>query len=113
MTLLRSGDNLLISHRRLYLEDVARHYVGSVDECEGSIVQLTGVTFVRESRTGSYVRKPGVRTKILSLASGSLIVYRLPNEIHIETLDIENRGELGLFMVDGQGFELNLTERAV
>lgn len=113
MSLLRSGDKLLISHRRLYQEDVARHFVGSVDECDGSIVQMTGVTFVRETRTGTYVRKPGNRTKILSLATGSLIVYRLPNSVHVAGLEIENRDDRGIFVVDGRGFELNLTERAI
>ena len=113
MDLLRSGDKLLISHRRLFRDDVSRHFVGSIDACDGSIVQLTGVTFLRKALGGDYVRKPGVRTKILSLATGSLIVYKLPEDIQVENLQLEKRGELGVFLVDGHNFEMNLSERTV
>ena len=59
---------------------------------------------------GRTLRKDEKRTKILSLTSGTLIVYRLPAGVRRETLAFEQADEGGTWLVDGAGFRMDLRE---
>ena len=72
---LESGDKLLIAHRRLYEKDEMRFFVGHIDGYEAGIARLTGHSYVRDPIGGTMLEKSDLRTKILSLASGTLLVY--------------------------------------
>ena len=61
--------------------------------------------------THGYLRKDDRRTKIVSLASGNVIVYELPNEVDIEALYIEQAGGHRLLLRDGRKFCMDVSER--
>jgi len=55
------------------------------------------------------VEKPESRTKILSLSSGTLIVYQLPDLVSLELIQfVWSEGRLAL--TDGREFTMNLGE---
>lgn len=111
MALIRSGDKLLFSHRRLFENDQARYFVGVVDEFEQDIAVVTGRTFVWDAMHGRFLRKPDKRTKLLSLSSGTLICYRLPEATRIDELRIEDRDEHRLVLTDGDSFGMDMSDR--
>jgi len=107
--LLREGDKILVAHRRLFDKDVARFFIGQVEAYEAGVVKVTGHSYVRDALGGQVVEKAEQRTKTLSLSSGTLIVYQLPDGVALDTLKfVSAEGRLSL--TDGKGFTMNLTE---
>jgi hypothetical protein len=107
--ILKEGDKVLVAQRRLFPRDQPRFFIGRVDAYEAGIVKATGHTFSRDLLTGVMLEKADARTKLISLSSGTLIVYQLPDSIALEKLDlIAEDGRLTL--TDGQEFVMNLSE---
>ena len=106
---LKAGNRILVVHRRLFEGDIARFFLGVVDAYEAGLARVTGFTFVREALEGKVLRKPEARTKILSLSSGTLIVYSLPDDLAIENVHIR-AGDGKLVLTDGGSFDINLAE---
>ena len=107
--LLKSGDKVLIVHRRLFENDRGRYFVGTIEEYEGGVASVTGYTFVREEMGGEILRKGDRRTKIVPISSGTFLVYRLPAEFAVDETKIQPQ-ENRLMLLDGHGFEMNLSE---
>jgi hypothetical protein len=107
--LLTTGDKVFIAYRRLFEKDESRFFVGCVDGFVDGIAKVTGHSFVRDAMAGTVVEKTELRTKIFAIASGTLIVYVLPETVDIDSLTFLDR-EGALAMTDGQSFAMNLTE---
>ena len=108
--ILESGDTVLISHRRLFDGDEARFFVGRTIVCEGPLLKAEGYSFVRDLSNGHIIKKQEKRTKVLSLASPGQIVYQLPGNIDVASVDIVNRNSEAV-LVAGADQIMNLSER--
>jgi hypothetical protein len=107
--LLKEGDKVLLAHRRLFAGDTIRYFVGRVDGYENGLIKVTGQSYVRDLVHGGVAEKSEIRTKILSLSSGTLIVYQLPDETQLDRLNfLAEEGHLVLS--DGDRLVMNLTE---
>jgi hypothetical protein len=106
---LKEGDKILVAHRRLFEKDVVRFFIGRVDAHEAGLVKVTGHSYVRDAMGGQIVEKDECRTKILSLSSGTLIVYQLPDGLALDALTFVG-AEGRLSLTDGKSFKMNLTE---
>ncbi len=109
MNLIEPGDRLLAVHRRLFEHDDNRLFVGEVESAEAGVIRVTGYSFVRDTLTGTVRRKSDARTKLLSLTSGTLIVYVLPPALQLDQVQIESE-EAEMWLSDGNGFQMNLSE---
>jgi hypothetical protein len=107
--LLKEGDKILVAHRRLFDRDLVRFFIGRVEAYEAGVVKASGHSYVRDAMGGQVVEKADQRTKILSLSSGTLIVYQLPDSIALDALKFAG-AEGRLTLSDGKGFTMNLTE---
>ena len=110
--ILVDGTKLLISHRRLFAEDQPRFFAGTVRACEGVLAKVTGYSWSRDP-AHDYQRKPDLRTKIVSLESGTLMIYELPIEVEIEELRVEQPGGHVVRLTDGRKFLMDLSERQI
>ena len=107
--ILEPGDKVMVVHRRLFETDRGRFFLGTVEEYEAGIARVRGFTFVREPFEGGISRKEDERTKIISVSSGTLIVYRLASHFEVEAAQIIATGGK-LVLRDHGGHEMNLTE---
>jgi hypothetical protein len=107
--LLTEGDKLLVVHRRLFADDNPRFFVGVVSAYEGGVARTVGYSFMRDIATGKVARKKDPRTKIVSVASGTLLVYQLPTGVEVESVDIVAQGQ-DLVLTDHRQFKLDLSE---
>ncbi|HSG51473.1 MAG TPA: hypothetical protein VLA40_05155, partial [Rheinheimera sp.] len=73
--------------------------------------KLTGHSFLRDGMTGQMTEKSGQTTKIMSISSGSLIVYLLPDSVNMDALRFEQQ-MMKLTLLDDNGFSLDLTEKS-
>jgi len=107
--ILESGSKLLVVHRRLYREDEARFFVGTVEKHEDGLASVRGYTWIKDSLAGDYYRKEDVRTKIISLVSGTYFLYLLPGEADLSRIRIE-AVDHKVLITDGQALFMDLTE---
>ncbi len=107
--ILDNGAKVLISHRRLFELDHGRYFVGVIEDYDAGVARVGGHTWMRDGYRGEFKRKDGERTKLIALASGTVIVYILPTSTRLESLVIEQDGT-NVFVRDGHGFEMDVTE---
>lgn len=108
--LLTNGSKILVCHRRLFPEDHRRFFFGSVEEYSDGIVKASGFTWKRDPTHG-FQRKADRRIKLISIASGTVIVYELPREVDVEAIRIDQRGGHTVIATDGGKFQMDLSER--
>lgn len=107
--MLLPGDKILIAHRRLFEADEPRFFIGTVDSYEDGMVRISGQSFVRDRPSGRIQPKEEPSTKIVSLASGCLLAYVLPQAADLSSVKFTQ--EAGkLVAADGKSFSMNLTE---
>ena len=106
--LLESGNKILVAHRRLFEGDPTRFFVGEVLAYDAGIVKARGYSFVRDITSSKLLRKADPRTKLLSVSSGSFLVYQLPDEVDVSRGEIVWTDDALLFR-EGQT-EMNLAE---
>ena len=109
--LLSEGDKVLVAHRRLFPEDLPRFFTGTVMVYVDGVMKVSGHTWIREPMHGIVIRKPDKRTKIFSVMSGTLFVYELPYSCSVDSLEMEHDDDGELWLVDGKGLRMNLSER--
>ena len=106
---LEPGDKLHIMTRRLFEDDVRRHFVGKVIAISNSLVELRGYTFIFQAGVNDYSRLPEPRTRIFGLESSGYVVNKLPREIDVEAVrykTVDNR----VVVTDGKSFSLPINE---
>lgn len=108
--LISEGSKLLVCHRRLFSEDQVRFFFGVVEMYAEGIAKVSGFSWTRDPARG-FQRKSDRRTKFIALASGSLIVYQIPDEVDLEALEIEQPGGHVVAVTDGAKFRMDLSER--
>lgn len=110
MAILESGDKVLVAHRRLFEGDALRFFLGTVSDYEDGVFKVDGSTCLQDPATGGIHKKDDTRTKIYSIQSGTILVYCLPEEASLHSMEfIGHWGSLQL--QDKRGFKLDLSEQ--
>ncbi|MBI3542488.1 MAG: hypothetical protein HY075_04345 [Deltaproteobacteria bacterium] len=108
--ILEPGLKVMIVHRRLFETDHHRFFTGVVDAYEQGIVKVMGNSWIYDVFTGEPKRKEGKRTKIFSIASGTVMLYELPETAQMDSLAFEFDKDRRLILCDGRHLRLDLTE---
>lgn len=108
--ILSNGAKLFVCHRRLFSEDHSRFFFGTVEMYAEGVAKVSGFTWTRDPTHG-FQRKSDRRTKLIAIASGSLIVYEIPGEVDVEEVRIEQPSGHTVIATDGAKFRMDLSER--
>lgn len=107
--LIEVGEKLHIITRRMFENDLRRHFAGTVRAVAGDLVRVQGYTFVFNPNVQEYRRRPEMRTRIFALSDAQLIVNIIPAEADLErTLYVVRDGRL--VVSDGGTFSLDVNE---
>ena len=107
--IVRIGDKVHIMTRRLFPDDLRRHFIGEVSKALGHVCVVQGYAFIFHSGSGEYQRRPDRRTRIFSLADASHIVNILPPELDLASLEYR-KVDGRLVVTDTKGFSLDVNE---
>jgi hypothetical protein len=108
--MIEQGEKVLIVHRRMFENDTPRFFVGEVQAYEQGIVKVKGYTFVKDVFSGNMTKKSDLRTKVMSIVSGTLIVYQLPVIVLLDSVTFSRDQDGGLVLTDGGGFSMDMSE---
>ncbi len=107
--ILQRGEKIHVLHRRQIDSEPHRHFVGVVDEYDGGVVRMTGHLYVVDKSTFQFVRRPELRTRIVSVVSGEIIVNVLPPQVALEKIVYKLEGA-AVRVTDGTEWHLDLSE---
>lgn len=108
-SVIEIGDKFHIMTRRLFEDDIHRHFVGEVIATTDTVTEMRGHTFIFSQTTGDYIRLPEERTRVFSLADAGHIVNKIPKEVDVNAVTytvVDNH----LVISDGKSFSLPVNE---
>jgi hypothetical protein len=107
--ILRSGEKIHVIHRRLYDKDPHRHFIGSVEAYEGGVARVVGHVYTVDTVKFQYVKRPELRTRLISIVSGDLLVNVIPPSVDLEKISYRQEKK-GVRVSDGSDWHLDLSE---
>ena len=107
---IRAGEKVHILTRRLFTEDVRRHFVGEIKAVDGSLARVEGYVFVFDGARNDWVKRAEKRLRILSLADSGHIVKVIPPEVVLDELQYQVSSDKRLTITDGRDFSLDINE---
>jgi hypothetical protein len=107
--ILRSGEKIHVIHRRHYEKDTHRHFVGIVEDYEGGVARVVGHVYTVDTAKFQYIRRPELRTRIISVVSGDLLVNILPASVDLAKIKYKQEGK-AVRVTDGSDWFLDLSE---
>ncbi len=106
---IETGDKLHVMTRRLFLDDIRRHFAGEVISSGEGLFELKGYAFVYNVGSDRYQKRPEVRTRIFSFVDGIHIINKLPREVAIDSIHY-NMIEGRLTVTDLKDLSLDINE---
>src|SRR5690348_11039759 len=107
--ILQVGEKVLVIHRQLFERDAKRHFIGTVQQCEGSLARVTGYLFALEATSNEFVKRPSLRTRIIAMGDAAVIVNVLPDNVRIENVAYSHESGGDTLVTDGGEWRLDLT----
>ena len=107
---LKCGEKVHVIKRRVFVGDIRRHFIGEVTDATESVVRLEGHAYTLDTGTGQYVRRPEIRTRIISLVDANIIINVLPPNAKIDKAAYTTSKDGHLCVTDGETFTLDINE---
>lgn len=108
-SVIKPGDKLHIVTRRLFIEDLRRHFVGEVTCFADGLCKIQGFAFVFDAFKNTYARNPEARIRIFDLGADGHIVNMLPDDLEIAALRYQmTQGRL--IVTDKNNYTLEINE---
>lgn len=108
--LMHPGDKVHVVTRRLFENDVRRHFVGEIQAVAESAIRVKGFIFVFDKIKNEFHRHPEERIRIISLTDSDNIINIIPSEVNIEDVSYQISPENDLVVTDGKNFTLDMRE---
>ena len=107
--ILRSGEKVHVIHRRCYDKDAHRHFIGTIEAYEGGVARVVGHVFTVDTTKFQYIRRPEVRTRIISIIGGDLLINVIPPSVNLDKITYKQEKK-GVRVSDGSDWFLDLSE---
>ena len=107
--MLKKGEKVHVIHRRLFEKDLHRHFIGIVDDYEAGVARVTGHVYTVDSVKFTFTRREDMRTRLISIISGELLVNILPPTVDLDKITYHQE-KSAVRVTDGSGWHLDLSE---
>jgi hypothetical protein len=107
---LNKGEKVHVITRRLFDNDLRRHFVGEVEAVSEVAVRLAGYVFVFDPGNNQYVKRPERRVRIIGLADSGSIINVLPQHVDLDALSYQMSAQDRSVLTDGSSFSLDINE---
>jgi hypothetical protein len=109
--ILQRGEKIHVIHRRHFEQEAHRHFVGIVEEYDNGVARVVGHVFTVDKTRFAFVRRADARTRIISLASGELVVNVLPSTVDLDKVVYKQEQNI-LRVTDGSDWHMDISEVA-
>jgi hypothetical protein len=109
--ILKVGEKVHVIHRRNFEKEPHRHFVGVVDAYENGVARVTGHVFAVDRVKSKFVRRPELRTRLISIVSGEILLNVLPASVNLERIQYQQESK-AVRVTDGSDWHLDISEFA-
>jgi hypothetical protein len=106
--IINEGQYVHIIHRQLFHDDAQRHFVGTVEAHEGTLIRVKGYLFAKDSKDDQFVRRKQLRSRIVAI-SDAVIVNVLPAHVKIDNIIYTHQSNGDIHVSDGTDWHLDIT----
>ena len=104
------GEKVHVIIRRLFEEDLRRHFVGEVQDVENDIMRVEGYTFIFDLSTNQYLKRKEKRIRVIAMGDALNIINILPSASDIEKVEYVQSPDRRLVVTDHSTFSLSINE---
>lgn len=103
------GEAVHVVTRRVFPDDVRRHFAGRVTAVSENLFRAEGWVFVFNRGTNEFIRRSELRTRVFAPVDAGNIVNVLPSGVNPANLRYEF-SDAGLTITDGIDFVVDINE---
>ena len=107
---LHEGEKVDVTTRRLFENDLRRHFVGEVKAAGEASMRLEGYVFVFDYGSSRFVKRPEPRVRVFGLADSGSIINVIPADLDLDALFYSTSTENHMVFTDGKSFSLDVNE---
>jgi hypothetical protein len=107
--ILSAGEKVHLIQRRQLEQEPQRHFIGVVDAYENGVFRVTGNVYTVDTGTFKFFRRPESRTRIVSAASGEVLINVLPPSVDLDRI-VYKQEKKWLRISDGSAWHLDISE---
>lgn len=109
--ILAAGEKVHIIHRRNFESEPHRHFVGVIEAYEQGVARVKGYVFTVDRVKAKFFRRPELRTRVVSVVSGELLVNVLPATVDVEKIQYQQEPK-AVRVTDGSDWHMDISESA-
>jgi len=106
---LKPGELIHVIHRQMFEGDARRHFAGSVEVCTDHSARVNGYLYAMDNKLNQFVKRETIRTRIVPLNCGSVIINVLPEHVHIDQITYKYQMAGDIIVTDGSDWHLDVT----
>jgi hypothetical protein len=107
--ILKPGEKVHVIHRRNYEKDHHRHFIGVVEAYDLGVARITGNVYTVDPVKFSFVKRPEVRTRLVSVVSGDVLINIIPPAVSLDKITYKQERK-AVRVTDGSDWHLDLSE---
>jgi hypothetical protein len=107
--ILKPGEKVHVIHRRIYEKDHHRHFIGVVEAYDLGVARITGHVYTVDSVKFSFVKRPELRTRLVSVVSGDVLINIIPPAVNLDKITYKQERK-AVRVTDGSDWHLDLSE---
>lgn len=107
--ILRADEKIHVIHRRHYEKDHHRHFVGVVEAYEHGVARVTGHVYAVDTANFTFIKRPELRTRIISVVSGDLLLNIIPPDVDLSKI-VYRQEKSCVRVTDGGEWHLDISE---
>jgi hypothetical protein len=108
--ILDIGEKVHVVLRRVFADDLRRHFVGTVDRVEGALARVKGHIYIYDTSATQFVKRPHIRVQIFALSDSGNIITLLPPDTVLENVEYKMDENRRLILTDGEHFGIDINE---
>jgi hypothetical protein len=108
--MLSIGEKIFVITRRLFENDLHRHFIGEVQDVSETAVRVRGYAFVFDNLTCEFTRREDLRTRIFSIIDAGYVINVLPGEVILEEVRYSTNDKNQRVITDDKTLKMNVSE---
>jgi hypothetical protein len=109
-TIVEPGEKIHIITRRLFDEDIRRHFAGLIEKVSSTVIQVRGYAYVYDEWANQFKILSDERVRLFSLTDAGLIINILPRDVEVADLKYTLTADGQRILSDGKDFSLDVSE---
>lgn len=109
--ILQKGEKIHVVHRRQFEREPHRHFVGVVDFYDHGLARATGYIFTVDSVKFVFYRREELRTRIISLYSGDVLINVIPPSVDLKKI-VYKQEKKSVRVTDESGWHMDISDFA-